>query len=135
MYPSKLVPYILRKKQTDTLTIYKFSVFLTNGGKGLWDLSQGENPEQTLAENGFVVESLYETDEIVYAKIDEAKTNMNSFYTWTETKKEDCWRIFHLCVDLTSNKYWFHSQYIETIFDGSSLTPQSLFSSLLSLKT
>ena len=86
MYPSKLVPYILRKKQTDTLTIYKFSVFLTNGGKGLWDLSQGENPEQTLAENGFVVESLYETDEIVYAKIDEAKTNMNSFYTWTETK-------------------------------------------------
>jgi hypothetical protein len=52
MYPSKLVPYILRKKQTDTLTIYKFSVFLTNGGKGVLDLSQGENPEQTLAENG-----------------------------------------------------------------------------------
>jgi len=99
------------------------------------DLSQGENPEQTLAENGFVVESLYKSDNIVYAKINEAKTNMNSFYTWIETKKEDCWRTFHLCLDVTSNNSWFYSQHIETIFDGSSLTPQSLFSSLLSLKT
>lgn len=136
MYPSKkLVPYVLKKKQTDTLIIYKFSFFLTNGGKGVWELSQGEQADETLSENGFVVDGLYETEDIIYAQIDETKTNMNSFYTWAETKKEDCWRTFHLCVDATSNKSWFHSGQLETTFEGSSLTPQSLFSTLLSLKT
>ena len=136
MYPSKkLVPYVLKKKQTDTLILYNFSIFLTNGGKGVWELSQGEKADETLSENGFVVDRLYETDDVVYAQINPEKTEMKNFYTWTETKKEDCWRPFHVCIDATSNKPWFHSGHLETTFDGSSLTPHSLFSTLLSLKT
>ena len=79
MYPSKkLVPYVLKKKQTDTLIIYKFSFFLTNGGKGVWELSQGEQADETLSENGFVVDGLYETEDIIYAQINKASFDLSS---------------------------------------------------------
>lgn len=130
----KLIPYRLTKKETPTLILYKLSVFLTLGGKGLWELSLKENPEEILTVNDFFADSLHEKNNRIYAKINEKKTNLESFYTWEETKKEDCWRTFHICLEVHSNKPWFHSEYLNETFDGTNLSPSTLLTDILSLK-
>ena len=132
--PRKLIPYFLSKKQTDKLTVYKLSLFLTLGGRALWELSPSENPEETLIENDFVVDKLHTKGATVYAKINPTKTNLAAFYTWEETKKDDCWRTFHICLDAETGKPWFRSEHLETQFEGTLLTPSSLFIDILSLK-
>ena len=132
--PRKLIPYIVSKKQTDKLTVYKVSLFLALGGRALWELSPAENPEETLIENDFVVDKLHTKGATVYAKINPTKTNLAAFYTWEETKKDDCWRTFHICLDADSKNQWFRSEHLETQFEGTLLTPSSLFLDILSLK-
>ena len=132
--PRKLIPYIVSKKQTDKLTVYKVSLFLALGGRALWELSPAENPEETLIENDFVVDKLHTKGATVYAKINPTKTNLAAFYTWEETKKDDCWRTFHICLDAESKGQWFRSEHLETQFEGTLLTPSSLFIDILSLK-
>lgn len=125
---------MISKKQTDKLTVYKVSLFLSLGGRALWELSPTENPEQTLTENDFVVDKVYQKGSTAYAKINPTKTNLAAFYTWEETKKDDCWRTFHICLDAESSKPWFRSEHLETQFEGTLLTPSSLVSDILSLK-
>jgi hypothetical protein len=132
--PRKLIPYIVSKKQTDKLTVYKVSLFLALGGRALWELSPAENPEETLSQNDFVVDKLNTKGATVYAKINPTKTNLAAFYTWEETKKDDCWRTFHICLDADSKNQWFRSEHLETQFEGTLLTPSSLFLDILSLK-
>lgn len=132
--PRKLIPYIVSKKQTDKLTVYKVSLFLALGGRALWELSPAENPEETLSQNDFVVDKLHTKGATVYAKINPTKTNLAAFYTWEETKKDDCWRTFHICLDADSKNQWFRSEHLETQFEGTLLTPSSLFLDILSLK-
>jgi len=127
----KLIPYILHKRKTDTLMLYKLSLFLTNGGRGLWDVGN-ESPEEILQENGFVVTEIHKTPEHIYARIDPEKTNMSGFYTWKETRKEDCWRSFHLCFDVTMKESWFTSKELETQFEGSEFSPYRIFCDLRS---
>ena len=67
----KLIPYRLTKKETPTLILYKLSVFLTLGGKGLWELSLKENPEEILTVNDFFADYLHEKNNRIYAKINE----------------------------------------------------------------
>ena len=132
--PRKLIRYIVSKKQTDKLTVYKLSLFLALGGRALWELSPSENPEETLTQNDFVVDKLHTKGATVYAKINPTKTNLAAFYTWEETKKDDCWRTFHICLDADSKNQWFRSEHLETQFEGTLLTPSSLFLDILSLK-
>lgn len=130
----KLIPYIISIKETEKLTVYKVSLFLATGGRSLWELSSNENPEQTLTDNDFVVDRIYPKDKLIFAKINSQKTNLAAFYTWEETKKEDCWRTFHVCLDVESRRSWFRSEYLETPFEGIPLTPSSLITDILSLK-
>jgi len=132
--PRKLIPYIVSKKQTDKLTVYKISLFLALGSRALWELSPTENPEETLSQNDFIVDKIQPKGNTVYAKINPKKTNLAAFYTWEETKKEDCWRTFHICLDAESGKPWFRSEHLETQFEGTLHTPSSLVSDILSLK-
>ena len=130
----KLIPYIVSKKQTDKLTVYKISLFLALGSRALWELSPTENPEETLSQNDFIIDNIHSRQDMIYAKINPAKTNLAAFYTWEETKKDDCWRTFHICLDAESGKPWFRSEHLETQFEGTLLTPSSLVSDILSLK-
>jgi len=130
----KLIPYMMSKKQTEKLTVYKLSLFLATGGRALWELSATENPEQTLTENDFVVDRIYPKGSTVFAKINPTKTNLAAFYTWEETKKDDCWRTFHICLDAESGKPWFRSEHLATEFEGTLLSPSSLLTDILSLK-
>jgi len=130
----KLIPYIVSKKQTDKLTVYKISLFLALGSIALWELSPTENPEETLSQNDFIIDNIHSRQDMIYAKINPAKTNLAAFYTWEETKKDDCWRTFHICLDAESGKPWFRSEHLETQFEGTLLTPSSLVSDILSLK-
>jgi hypothetical protein len=131
----KIIPYILSKKQTEKLTLYKLSLFVALGGRALWELSAAENPEETLTQNDFVVDTIHSRQGVLYAEINPEKTNLAAFYTWDETKKEDCWRTFHICLDPESGKQWFRSEHLETRFEGTLLTPSSVFADILSLKT
>jgi len=139
----KLVPFFIQKKETSLLTIYRLTLFLTDGGKSLWEIGQETN-EQTimneyLQENGFIPLKVERWNDMYLAKLDPLQTNKSSFYTWEETqessekRREDCFRTFVFCFEKHDEKLWFHSEVCHQSFDGNGETPYTLFRGLKSL--
>lgn len=136
----KLVPYSLQKHETSLLTVYRLTVFLTDGGRSLWDV--GNETDETilqkeyLNENGFYVSSFFQQNDIYFAKLNLEFTKLQSFYTWEELqespekKREDCFRTFTFCFEQPQEKLWFSSEFCEIPFEGRNETPSALFQGL-----
>lgn len=136
----KLVPYFLQKHETSLLTVYRLTLFLTDGGKSFWDIgNETDNSiikQEYLGENGFFCSSIFLQGDIYFAKLDPELTKKQSFYTWEEIqelpekKREDCFRTFTFCFEQPNEKLWFSSEFCEIPFDGRSETPTVLFQGL-----
>ena len=136
----KLVPYFLQKQETSILTVYRLTLFLTDGGKSLWDIGNERNEsvirQDYLIENGFHPTTIIQEKDIYFAKLDPQQTNKQSFYTWEEIqeipekKREDCFRTFTFCFEQPQEKVWFRSELSEIPFEGRQETAFALFQGL-----
>lgn len=136
----KLVPFTLQKRESLTLEIYSFMLFLTEGGRDLWEI--GVAPLKTikkefLLENGFVCSKIVKEGDIVFAQLE--PMNVSAFYTWEELqqqhdkKREDCFRTYHICIEKATGTEWFTSEILHTPFEKSTLTPSAVFHGLKNL--
>lgn len=123
----KVVPFYLRQTQTH-LSITKLTVFLSNGGKTLWQpedqiLTEKQLQEEYLEPNGFVWTRIVQTPTIWYVEIDPEKTPLHEFYTWEEcqTQRAECWRSFYLFQDPTGSDWFSGKQLSESEIEGKSI--------------
>lgn len=137
----KLVPFFLQNHETSLLSVYRLTLFLSDGGKSLWDIGNETNEsviqEEFLKENGFAALSLVRQNDIYLAQLDPNQTNKQSFYTWEEIqeipekRREDCFRTFTFCFEQSpQEKLWFRSELCEETFEGRQETPFALFQGL-----
>ena len=136
----KLVPYFLQKQETSLLTVYRLTLFLTDGGRSLWDIGTETNEavlrQEYLIENGFYPVALFQEKDIYFAKLDPQTTKKESFYTWEEIqdlpekKRDDCFRTFTFCFEHPQEKVWFHSELSDIPFEGRQESPFALFQGL-----
>ncbi len=136
----KLVPFFLQKHETSLLTVYRLSLFLSDGGRSFWDIGTEADMEvierEFLHENGFFASSIFQEKDIVFAKLDPHQTQKSSFYTWEELqelpdkRREDCFRTFTFCFEKPVEKSWFRSEFCEESFEGRTETPFALFQGL-----
>lgn len=136
----KLAPFFLQKQDTPLLTVYRLTLFLTDGGKGLWDIGNETEKlviqREYLEENGFFPQDLFQHNDIYFAKLDPERTKKSSFYTWEELqelpekRREDCFRTFTFCFEQPQEKLWFHSEFCEEAFGGREETPFAVFQGL-----
>ena len=136
----KLIPYTIQKKDTGILSIYRLSLFLSEGGRALWEIGSETNvkkiQEEYLEDNGFFCTSVDQWNDIYFAPIDSTKTDIKSFYTWEELqesqgkRRDECFRTFVFCYEQPQEKTWFHSEVCHQPFDGSKETPSAIFEGL-----
>lgn len=138
----KVIPFFFQKHETSILTVYRLTLFLSDGGKSFWDIGDETNEDvirrEFLEENGFVVSSLVRQNDLYFAKLDPQTTKKNSFYTWEELqelpekKREDCFRSFTFCFEQSQQeeKLWFRSEFCEEPFEGRKETPFAVFQGL-----
>ena len=141
----KVVPFFFQKHETSILTVYRLTLFLSDGGKSFWDIGDETDEDviqrEFLEENGFHSLSLFRQNDLFFAKLDLQATKKNSFYTWEELqelpdkKREDCFRSFTFCFEQsqTHEKNWFRSEYCEEPFEGREETPFAVFQGLKDL--
>lgn len=136
----KLVPFICQKIETSVVITYSFLVFLTEGGKDLWEIGSETNlstiRKEYLEENGFHSIDVWQDGDLIYAQLDIEKTNVSAFYNWMEIqsqpdkKREDCFRMYIIPLDRETGNEWFPSQVLHTPFHQSQHTPFALFRGL-----
>lgn len=136
----KLVPFFLQKHETSLLCIYRLTLFLSDGGKGLWDIGNERDEavirQEYLLENGLIANSIHLWNDVYFAELDSNQTKKSSFYTWDELqevpekKREDCFRTFTFCFEQPQEKLWFRSEVCEEPFEGRHETPFALFQGL-----
>lgn len=137
----KLVPFLLKHKESTRVNTFILQVFLTEGGKELWEIGSVTCPDEIQKEflepNDFHCERVEIHQDITYAKLDASQMNLNAFYTWDELqyqkKKEDCFRTFILCEDKLTGKDWFASEVLQIPFEKTTLSPSALFRGLKNL--
>lgn len=135
----KLVPYVLQTRESPTLFIHTFHVFLIEGGRDIWEIgsvrSSKEVQNEFLEPNGFVSKSLQKEGDVYYAELE--PTTLSSFYTWEELldekKREDCFRTFTFCFEKETGEAWFSSEILQTPFEKTTFTPTALFKGLKNL--
>ena len=125
------------------LTVYRLTCFLTEGGKGLWEIGQEHNKKtietEYLQDNGFIPQDIQLWNGIYLAKLNPLATNKQSFFSWDEIqeipekRREDCFRTFLFCFEKQNKKLWFHSEIYNHPFEGSEETPYTLFLGLKNL--
>lgn len=110
----KVLPFILKTNQ-GALTKTNLSIFLSRGGKNLWQTEQPSVTRQELEQeyllaNGLIPKMIWIEQDIAYVLIDEEKTITSDFYTWEEAykhpQKPECWRPFYFFAD-ASGAPWF----------------------------
>ena len=136
----KLLPYFIQKYETSLLTVYRLTLFLADGGRGLWEIGEETDKsvvqKEYLNENGFYTSSLIQENGIYFARLDPQLTHKQSFYTWEEIqenpekKREDCFRTYTFCFEQPQEKIWFCSEFCEVPFEGMKETPSALFQGL-----
>jgi hypothetical protein len=137
----KLVPFLLKQKESTRVNTFILQVFVTEGGKELWEIGSVTSPDEIQSEflepNDFHCETIDIHEDIIFAKLNPSQMNLSSFYTWDELqhqkKKEDCFRTFILCEDKLTGKDWFPSEVLQTPFDKTTLSPSALFRGLKNL--
>lgn len=137
----KLVPFLLKQKESTRVNTYILQVFLTEGGKELWEIGSMTSPDEIQKEflepNDFFCEAINIHNDITYAKLDAGQMNLSAFYTWeelqTQKKKEDCFRTFIFCEDKFTGKDWFASEVLQIPFEKTTLSPSALFRGLKNL--
>ena len=136
----KLIPFVCQTVKTSVVITHSFIVFLTDGGKDLWEIGCETDLDvirkEYLEENGFSCLDLWIEGDRVYAQLDTERTNFSSFYNWMEIqsqpdkKREDCFRMFLIPLDRETGEEWFPSQILHTPFHQSQYTPFALFQGL-----
>jgi len=137
----KLIPFVIKQKESARVNTSIVQFFLTEGGKDVWEIGTISSlktiQEEFLEPNGFACESLQKEGDFVFAKLDPARMNLNDFYTWEELqvdkKKEDCFRTFFFCEEKLTQKDWFFSELLQTPFEKTPTSPSALFRGLKSL--
>lgn len=121
------------------MTVYRLTLFLTDGGRTLWDIGNETDEslikEEYLDTNGLFIESLVKENDIYYAKLDPVRTKKESFYTWeelqeTSNKRLECFRTFTICFENPHEKLWFRSDVCDQAFDDRLETPFAVFQGL-----
>ena len=122
------------------MIVYRLTCFLSDGGKGLWEIGQESNLQtierEYLQENGFVPSDIQIWNDIILARLNESRTDKQSFFTWEELqeipekRRDDCFRTFVFCFEKQNKKLWFHSDVYDQLFEGSQETPYTLFQGL-----
>jgi len=89
----------------------RLGLFLTNGGRSIWEIGAEATDKDiidSLSKNDIPVLSLTRLSDVIYAKIDKKRLNLNDFYTWDEidpkTSTLDVWRIISIPRGLWSCK-------------------------------
>lgn len=136
----KLIPFVCQKVETSVVITYSFIVFLTEGGKDLWEIGSETDlsviRQEYLEENGFHCLDVWIEGDLIYAQLDTRETNFSNFYNWMEIqnypekKREDCFRMFIIPLDRETGCEWFPSQILHTPFHQSQLTPYAVFQGL-----
>lgn len=125
----KVVPFYLNQKQSQ-LTITNLTLFLSNGGKSIWQTEEATVTEKQLKEdylepNGFVWKRIVQTPTCFFVEIDSKKTSLQDFYTWEEAQKSgkrvECWRSFYFFKDATGSDWFSGKQLSESEIDGISI--------------
>jgi hypothetical protein len=139
----KLAPFFLQKKETPLLIVYRLTLFLSDGGKTLWEIGPETDQkvihDEYLKENDMMPLNIQQWNHIYFAELDPLKTNRKLFYTWEEIqdvpekRREDCFRTFVFCFEKQEQKLWFHSDICDQPFEGSVETPNTLFQGLKDL--
>ena len=97
-----IVPFFIRNP-LQSLCAWKLipiAIFLANRGKTLYTLSEDENPDEWLQQNGFVQKSRWKEGDALYVEIDSTKTNCKDFYSFEQVTTvqskgmEECWKTF-----------------------------------------
>lgn len=136
----KLIPFVCQTIETSVVITHSFIVFLTDGGRDLWEIGSETNittiRKEYLEENGFYCHDVWIQGDLVYAQLDPARTIFSNFYNWMdiqaypEKKRDDCFRMFIIPLDRETGIEWFPSQVLHTQFHQSKLTPYALFQGL-----
>lgn len=137
----KLIPFVCQKVETSVVVTSSFVVFLTEGGKELWEIGPETDltvvRKEYLEDNGFYCYDIWREGELIYAQLNPAKTNFTAFYNWLdlqampEKKREDCFRMFIIPIDRKTGQEWFQSPILHTAFSQSpQYTPFALFQGL-----
>jgi hypothetical protein len=121
----KLIPYISRCIYTGndekSEPIYKFILFLDNGGKTPVQIDSVEDVEQFFNDNEiFLKDDIWQREDTIYAPVDLSRTNLNDFYFWTDLQYGDtreCWRIFYKMPALVSSTSSELDPYMNNIMD------------------
>lgn len=91
-----LIPYIYEKKQS-IYPVHIFHIFLNNGT--LFLQMNNEDIEEFCNENGLFFKNKILKDDICFIELDIQKTNLKSFYFYTENVHLECFRRFILIGD------------------------------------
>lgn len=120
----KLVPFVLTQKSGSSLESYRWLVFLSHAGRGVWKtdepglLSEKQIRQDYLVPNGIYTSKVLidKINEVAWIHVDTSKTNLSEFYTWEEalhaTSKPECWRPFYFFKD-EKGSYWWSGKGIE----------------------
>jgi hypothetical protein len=124
----KLLPYILTNQQKKEFTVWKFDVFLSHGGKSIWEeegvLSKSKIQEDYCEANDIFINKLFmdTKKQIAYIQIDTKKTKVSDFYTYDEAclkvEKPECWRSFYFIQDRLNSYWWSPKGLLEAEIQG-----------------
>jgi len=119
-----LIPYIYEKKQS-IYPVYIFHIFLTQGTVFLQ--VEDLEIEDFCNENGLFYKNKFIKNNFCFVEVDTKKTDLKSFYFYTETVQVECFRRFILIGD-----------YNEDILDINDTNPEfikPILNNILDFKT
>lgn len=126
----KLLPYILTKQEKKDFTFWKFDVFLSYGGKSIWEtdtpnsLTSTEIQDEYCIPNELYPQSIHidTKKHLAYIQIEKQKTKLSDFYTWDEVclkiEKPECWRTFYFLQDKIDSFWWSPKGLVEAEIQG-----------------
>lgn len=113
-----IIPFFARTSLTSLCAwkLVPITIFLENRGKNLYRLSNDENADDWLQENGFFKKQSWQENEFMFVEVDVDRTKLKDFYSFeqltsTQTKGiEECWKTFFIMntkdTNDTSLKSW-----------------------------
>lgn len=99
-----LTPYFIER--TDNWVT--LGIFLSSGGRQAWHIEPEKDKGilKILKDNGFPCDKLEKDSQVVLAKIDRTRLQIQDFYMWEEvdpeTSEQDIWRSLKIPVALWS---------------------------------
>ena len=136
----KVLPFFLKRVQGQ-LQMVHLSLFLSNGGRTLWQtdeasLSQKDLEREYLLLNGLIPSKVIVEKDTAFVQIDPTQTKLADFYSWEEAykhpQKPECWRSFYFFKDSTGAD-WFTPTSFQTEAEIAGTPVQKYYEDILRL--